>query len=1211
MVRCIPEIAFWGPLWRSVILTSTLFLLAIPWSTGQFGDARFEYLSADPAVPRAFVYQIREDSYGFLWFCTAEGLYRSDGRSFIPFRHNVLDSTSISHPVVYTLYEDRSRNLWVGTASGLDVLDRRTWHVTRHAPHPALIERGLKERNKVYSVLENSRGEIWVGTSSGIARFDTATRRFEHDAVIQHRDRRATLYKNRIVELSDGSLLCITNAGVFAYSEADSTFKRIILAPEETESVHLAVRDVQPAGQDQFWLATFTGLLWWDAKTGVVKRSQLPDSLQSNVSQMLTDPSGRLWLSFANYGLVVFDPRTGNHHRFVSRVSADPDRVTNVGPVCMHMDHLGDLWMGRVDGIWKLRLRDSGIEWVRLESGASSRANDVRGFGFMPDGGLLVSTMNGVYKQNGAIDFRAIPYKINGALHHLRAFAFFFDTDGSIWSSVVNPTAIGIFRARGEFEVFERVDAGSILERAFIAKIEQDQEDPDYVWLGTYYGLGHLHKQTRAVTWYQPMDDYPDLPVNNIRYLAQESPNVLWTYFMGASALGRFDHATGRFEMIRPPEHQSHVLEGTLSSFTLDAHGDIWITSSYGLTRFKTSDRTFTFYTTDDGLAENKLVDAVPDHQGNLWVSGTSTITQFRPDEGFVRHFNIRNELQQLNTGAAVSPAGEVYIGGQNGYYKIRPERIERDATPPRLVMTGFEVQDAPYDIGVPVEEARQIRISHRDNVVTFTFVGLHFLRPDQNTYKCKLEGFDADWRMLGSENKVTYTNLDPGAYTFRVEAANADGVWTENGLEVALAVSPSFWQTSWFKALVIVFLLSVLYAMYRNRQRQLMLRQEKEIAERSAQYKSQFLANISHEIRTPMNAIVGMSKLLQESPGHARHDAYAGAIRESSEHLVTIINDLLDHAKIESGQFTFVNKPFDLDVSLRQVATTLGLKAQEKGLALVTQIAPDVPHHLTGDPVRLNQILLNLTGNAVKFTDSGQVSIEVRMVERHQESVTLAFRVADTGVGIDAGNLERIFESFKQADDDTYIKYGGTGLGLSISKQLVEQQGGSITVQSAPGAGTTFQFTLTFGISRQQLTSAPAPIPATKLRGLHVLVVEDTLFNQMLAQELLTKHIPEVRIEMADNGQIALEKVRQYTYDIILMDIKMPVMNGTQATRAIRTLADPEKRVIPILGLSASALPEHVARYLEAGMNDCITKPIDTGELLLKMERVLQTVTS
>ena len=996
--------------------------------------------------------------------------------------------------------------------------------------------------------------------------------------------------------------------GLFFYQIHDSSYQRVILEPEETEERYLAVRDVYEETPGVYWLATATGLLHWDAFNGVVTRSSLPDSLQESVSRIVVDAMQRMWLSFANQGLVVWDRTKNTHHQFVSDFPLDAERVTRVGPVSMRFDHLGDLWMGRINGIWKLTLRDNGIDWFTIIDDPLDQRNNVRAFG-LHDEEVLISTSGGVFRQTRS-GFTPLRFKLGDLEYPLTGITFHFDLSGSILTSVATPEAIGMFQSKDGRQAFERFEAGDIIPRAFVSEIQRDQKYDHRLWLGTYYGLGNLDMTTREVTWYKPIDDHQQLPQNNIKYLVQETPDVLWTYFMGASAIGRFDRTTERFEIIRPPAEQAHVLEGTLTSFQLDDNHDIWITSSYGLTRFRISDHTFDFYTTDDGLAENKLINAIPDELGNLWVLGSTTITQFRPDEGFYRHFDVTADLRRLNQAAAMGPHGEVYIGGANGYYRINPETISRDTTAPRVVLTDFKVSDRSFDIGQPAEEAHQIEISYRENIITFEFLGIHFLQPDQNKYRCKLDGFDPEWRELGKERKATYTNLDPGTYTFRVEASNADGVWTTDGLTVDLEVTPAIWQTNWFKAGMIAIALVILYLVYRNRQRQLALKRDKEIAETSARYKSQFLANISHEIRTPMNAIVGMSKLMQDTEMNYKQGNYVHAIRESSENLVSIINDLLDHSKIESGQFTFVQKPFDLDVSLRQVCTTLGFKAEEKGLQLLTHIDPNVPLQLEGDPVRLNQILINLAGNAIKFTDTGSVTMRVSKESDSNGSVRLTFEVADTGVGIPEEKLSRIFDSFTQADDDTFVKYGGTGLGLTISRQLVEQQSGTMQVFSTVGKGTTFAFTLPF----KEGVESGEPITATagrQLKDLNILVVEDTLFNQMLAQEILQKHIPGVKVEMADNGQIGLEKVSERDYDLVLMDIKMPVMNGYEATRAIRALTEPKKRQVPILGLSASAVPEHIQKYLAAGMNDCVTKPINTEELLQKMQNILESVTS
>ncbi len=368
---------------------------------------------------------------------------------------------------------------------------------------------------------------------------------------------------------------------------------------------------------------------------------------------------------------------------------------------------------------------------------------------------------------------------------------------------------------------------------------------------------------------------------------------------------------------------------------------------------------------------------------------------------------------------------------------------------------------------------------------------------------------------------------------------------------------------------------------------------------------KEQFLANMSHEIRTPINGIVGMVNLLNESATTPEQTKYLNAIKHSADNLKVIINDILDFSVIESGKVTFEKIGFDLIHTVQTVIDSLMVQAQEKGLDIELSTQSNKKDLvLLGDPVRLNQILINLINNAIKFTHEGKISIHIICSEQLDNKLNVSFKVIDTGIGIHRDKIKSIFDTFKQADESITRKFGGTGLGLTISKQLVELQGGKISVSSEVGIGTTFTFVIPyeFGktediiVNNEDVDVKKSPRTSRSLAGMRVLLVEDNDINRMYAANVLKKW--HCHYEEAENGEIALEKVRKQDYDIILMDIHMPVLDGLETARAIRSGLSKPKNKIPIIAFTANALKGDRTKYLEAGMNDYISKPFMPEDL-------------
>ena len=370
--------------------------------------------------------------------------------------------------------------------------------------------------------------------------------------------------------------------------------------------------------------------------------------------------------------------------------------------------------------------------------------------------------------------------------------------------------------------------------------------------------------------------------------------------------------------------------------------------------------------------------------------------------------------------------------------------------------------------------------------------------------------------------------------------------------------------------------------------------------SETATRAKSEFLARMSHEIRTPMNGIIGMTYLAMRANPDERQLEYLKRIDNAAKTLLGVINDILDFSKMEAEKMEIHHSSFRLSRILWSIYDMLGLKSEEKGVALDVSVADDVPDIIESDPLRLSQICINLCSNAVKFTDSGQVSLQVSLQSRQEEALVLLFKIQDTGIGMTAEEQERVFDSFAQADGSTTRKYGGTGLGLAISKNLVHMLGGEIWVESEPGKGSTFSFTIRAKVGSEtdlaDEEEAPPLREQTPLPELNVLLVEDNEINQEIALELLRDM--GVHVSLAVNGADAVEKWETDPFDLILMDIQMPVLDGLSASRQIRASSRPRSKTVPIVAMTANAMSGDREKSLEAGMDDHITKPLDVNEL-------------
>jgi signal transduction histidine kinase/CheY-like chemotaxis protein len=1172
---------------HAVLLLSTVSLCL----TAQRANthANFKVFGFESGLPNLGVENVIQDHQGFLWVATEAGLFRYDGERF----EAAGDGLGLPEYWPRALHCTRDGALWVGTPKGL--------YVKRGAHFEAVPIEGVEQVRGRQAIDSDSSGRVYAATSAGLmAGVPGRWRRIWPDAGMAPETSLAVkVFSDHEVWFGCGKEICLWDGqAVRRYGAGQGV-------PADTWSAFVRDQRGRLYARGQ---ATLVELAAEQARW--VRRDQHLGR-SSEGGTMLVDPAGRLMVA-TDYGLAMSSSTGWRHTR---RTQGLPVSVVT----SMYEDREGNIWVATNGGGLARWLGYGEWEaWTEAEGLASEEV-----WSILPGSRdrYWIGTVRGIsILERTGEEWRIRQPK--GAPRPYRILTMVRDQQGRIW----------VPSARAGFERADELGGGPRRIGEFTGA------NADLVMSAALDTENRLWAATKRGLYRSTPLERPEVRFDEVVAPGQAARGWWWTLARGPDgtiwAGGKQGLLSWRRDKARLYTRRDGLLDDDVYQI-LPVGGEILTAydSRCGLTRLRPGAGAGASHVTHERIGaqyeSERFYSLTADHSGKLYAgTGNGVLTFDGRKWGALGMADGLVWADCSSSAILTDKEGAIWIGTSRGLSRYLPNPSLRRRFTPAVTVTAVLAGGRPLPDGDPA------RIAHNLNSLDFQYAGLTFTDESGVLFRYRLRGLEERW-VETRARAARYPALAPGKYRFQVLARSAAGVWSEYPAEVDFEIQAPWWQSWWFAAVCAALIMLAGRAAYLWRinvilQRQKQLKeavrrgtreiegQKAEIerllkkSEQASQAKSEFLANVSHELRTPLTGVLGMAELVLQSEIAPPQRENLGILKQSAAGLLSIVNDILDLSKIEAGRMDLNSEVFNLRGCVEDAMQTLAAPALGKGLRLAAEWEPGVPAYVLGDALRLRQILLNLLGNALKFTDAGSILLRAGCQRLNGVAdgaagpeVELRFSVTDTGAGIVAAQQEQIFEAFRQADNSKTRRHGGTGLGLAICKRLTALMNGRIWVESAPGVGSTFLFTVRMREAAAEAVRRPRPARVSgggvETRPRRILLVEDNLINRKVVVGLLEKH--GHRIDTAENGRAALEMLRVGQYELVLMDVQMPEMDGLEATRRIRQLERGTGRHLPVVGLTALAMLGDREACLEAGMDECVYKPIDVLALLAAIE--------